>query len=90
MWTNTIGQKADPQSGSNSAIEAAINAPQFGAGRVARRAAAAEAVKQTGKLPMRGQLGAQTSIEQRLAVAGRVWQRAKINMPLALLFLHLF
>ena len=46
MWNNTIGLEA--QSGGNTAIEAAINAPQFGAGRAARRAAAAEAVQQTG------------------------------------------
>lgn len=48
MWANTIGLDADPQAGSNAAVEAAINAPQFGSGRVARRAAAAEAARQTG------------------------------------------
>ena len=48
MWTNTIGS-VDPQAGSNSVIEAAINAPQFGGGRAARRAAAQEAVAQTGE-----------------------------------------
>ncbi|KAK9815114.1 hypothetical protein WJX73_007989 [Symbiochloris irregularis] len=46
MWTNTIGQQAE--TGTNSAIEAAINAPSHGPGRTARRAAAAEAVKQAG------------------------------------------
>ena len=48
MWTNTIGS-VDPQAGSNSVIEASLNAPQFGGGRAARRAAAQEAVAQTGK-----------------------------------------
>lgn len=47
MWTNTIGS-VDPQAGSNSVIEASLNAPQFGGGRAARRAAAQEAVLQTG------------------------------------------
>ncbi len=47
MWTNTIGS-VDPQAGSNSVIEASLNAPQFGGGRAARRAAAQEAVAQTG------------------------------------------
>ena len=46
MWTNTIGMESE--AGGNSAIEAAINAPQFGAGRGARKAAAAEAVKHAG------------------------------------------
>ena len=48
MWTNTIGA-VDPQAGSNSVIEASLNAPQFGGGRAARRAAAQEAVAQTGE-----------------------------------------
>ncbi|CAL8462393.1 g1926 [Coccomyxa elongata] len=47
MWTNTIGS-VDPQAGSNSVIEASLNAPQYGGGRAARRAAAQEAVAQTG------------------------------------------
>ncbi len=47
MWTNTIGS-VDPQAGSNSVIEASLNAPQFGGGRAARRAAAQEIVAQTG------------------------------------------
>ena len=47
MWTNTIG--LEDQGGGNSAIEAAINAPQFGAGRAARRAAAADAADNTEK-----------------------------------------
>lgn len=48
MWTNTIGQAPDAQAGSNSAIEAAINAPMHGGGRKARQAAAASVVAQTG------------------------------------------
>ena len=51
MWTNTIGS-VDPQAGSNSVIEASLNAPQFGGGRAARRAAAQEAVAQTGTIPL--------------------------------------
>lgn len=49
MWTQTIGS-VDPQAGSNAVIEASLNAPQFGSGRAARRAAAQEAVAQTGEL----------------------------------------
>ncbi|KAK9818392.1 hypothetical protein WJX72_011871 [[Myrmecia] bisecta] len=48
MWTKTIGLDQDPQAGSNSVIEASLNAPQFGGGRASRRAAAAEAVEKTG------------------------------------------
>ena len=48
MWTNTIGQ-TDAQIGTNTAVEAYINAPQAGGGgRAARRAAAQEIVEQTG------------------------------------------
>lgn len=37
MWTNTIGQTQDPQSGTNSAIEASIYAPTRGGGNRAQR-----------------------------------------------------
>eukprot|EP00884_Botryococcus_braunii_P018183 jgi/Botrbrau1/5048/Bobra.37_1s0014.1 len=47
MWTNTIGQAPDAQAGSNSAIEAALNAPTHGGGRKARQQAAANVVAQT-------------------------------------------
>ena len=46
MWTNTIG--LDSQAGANAAVEASLNAPQFGGGRAARRAAAADAVLKSG------------------------------------------
>lgn len=48
IWTKTIGLEENPQAGSNAAVEAHINAPSHGAGRAARRAAAAQAVMQTG------------------------------------------
>ena len=46
MWTNTIGQTADPQAGSNSAIEASIYAPggRGGGNRAARQEKALQLV----------------------------------------------
>ncbi|KAK9842446.1 hypothetical protein WJX81_000563 [Elliptochloris bilobata] len=47
MWNNTIGVTS-AQLGTNTAVEAYINAPEAGGGRAARRAAAAQIVEQTG------------------------------------------
>jgi hypothetical protein len=47
MWNKTIGI-SDAQLGTNTAVDALINAPQVGGGRAARRAAAQEIVEATG------------------------------------------
>jgi hypothetical protein len=59
MWTNTIGMDANPQSGSNAAIEASIYAPTFGGGgnRAQRREAAQQLIQASKFLCMRACLG---------------------------------
>lgn len=52
MWTNIIGMEQDPQTGSNSVIEASLKAPTHGGrGREARRDAAKALLEEVGYEP---------------------------------------
>jgi len=54
MWNTTIGMEANPQAGSNSAIEASLYAPQRGGGQRAMEKQANAAEMATKGLACRG------------------------------------
>lgn len=72
IWTNTIG--VEKEGGGNSVVEASLNAPQFGGGRAARRAAAAEVVAQTGTVQFKTSIG---TLTENSAGIKHVWDSCR-------------